>query len=91
MPYDPTKPAANTPASSAEMRAQPQALNTVNTDIQTRLTANNMAGAVAGAINGTDSNTNAVQTLGEQGINFGDSEKQQIADKLAELIVALRR
>lgn len=88
MPYDPAKPAANTNANSAEMRAQLQALHA---DIQSRTTAADMNNAIAGAVSGTANNSNAVQTLGEQGINFADNEKQQLADKLGELIVALRR
>lgn len=88
MPYDPAKPANNTNASSAEMRAQLQALNA---DIQTRTTAPAVNGAIASAISGTANNSNAVQTFNEQGVTFSDSESQQIADKLGELILALWR
>lgn len=88
MPYDPAKPANNTTASSAEMRAQLQALNA---DIQSRAQVGDMNNAIASAISGTANNSNAVQTFNEQGVTFSDTESQQIADKLGELIVALRR
>jgi hypothetical protein len=78
MPFDPTKPAPNAPNSSAEMRSQ---LSSLHADIQQRAT-----------IPGTSNNSNAVGTLG---MIVSDpptqSEMQQIADKMDELINALRR
>lgn len=85
MPFDPSKPANNSPASSAEMRSQ---LTSLNADIQTRATS----AALNGAIAGTSNNSNGVGTLG---MSVSDPpqqwEVQQIADKLDELINALRR
>lgn len=84
MPYDPDKPANGTNASSAEMREQLQSLNA---EIQQRATQ----GALNSHIADNPHNCTSVQTLAEQGISYGDSEKQQLADKLGELITALRR
>lgn len=85
MPFDPTKPANNSPLNAAEMRGQ---LTALNTDIQTRATQ----AQLAGEIGGTSANSNGVGTLG---MAVSDpptqSEVQAIADKLDELINALRR
>jgi hypothetical protein len=85
MPFDPTKPANNSPNSSAEMRSQ---LTSLNTDIQNRATL----AQLGGEINGTSANSNGVGTLG---MAVSDpptqGEVQAIADKLDELINALRR
>ena len=85
MPFDPTKPASNSPNSSAEMRGQ---LTSLNTDIQTRATQ----AQLAGEIGGSSANSNGVATLG---MSVSDpptqSEVQTIADKIDELINALRR
>jgi hypothetical protein len=85
MPYDPTKPANNSAQSSAEMRAQLQALNG---DIQNRATH----AALSSAIGGTSSNSNGVGNL-SLGVSDPPTqgEVQAIADKLDELINALRR
>jgi hypothetical protein len=76
-----TKPANNTALSSAEVRAQLQALNA---DIQSRATA----AALSGAIDGTSSNSNGVATLDN---GYGDPEAEELRNKLNELINALRR
>jgi hypothetical protein len=47
MPFDPTKPANNSPASSAEMRSQ---LTSLNADIQQRATINDLNNAIANAL-----------------------------------------
>jgi hypothetical protein len=80
MPFDPTKPANNSPASSAEMRSQLTGLN------------DNITNAVNAAISGTSANSNGVSTLN---LIISDPpqqwELQQVSDKLDELINALRR
>jgi hypothetical protein len=85
MPFDPAKPANNSPLDSAEMRGQPTALNN---DLQTRATQ----GQLAAEIGGTSANSNGVGTLG---MSVSDpptqGEVQALADKLDELINALRR
>jgi hypothetical protein len=85
MAFDPTKPANNSPNSSAEMRGQLTALNVA---ILTRATQSELAAQIGG----TSANSNAVSTLG---IGISDppqqGEVQAIADKLDELINALRR
>ena len=85
MPFDPTKPANNTPNSSAEMRAQLQALRA---DILARATNADLTSNIAG----TSSNSNAVSTLGigaDGGYN--PSQMQDLINKVDELINALRR
>jgi hypothetical protein len=85
MPFDPAKPANNAALNSAEMRGQ---LTSLHSDIQTRATQ----GDLAGQIGGTSANSNGVGTLG---MAISDpptqGEMQAIADKLDELINALRR
>lgn len=85
MPFDPNKPANNAALNSAEMRGQ---LTALHSDIQSRATN----ASLEGSINGTSSNTNGVATLG---LSISDpptqGEVQAIADKLDELINALRR
>jgi hypothetical protein len=85
MPFDPNKPANNAGLNSAEMRAQ---LTSLDSGIQTRATN----ASLAGSFNGTSSNSNGVEPLS---IGISDpppqSEVQAIADKLDELINALRR
>ena len=85
MPYHPNEPADNSPLLSAGMRAQ---LTALNADTQTRASQTNVDAAIAG----TSSNTNGVGTLG---MVVSDpptqGEVQAIADKLDELINALRR
>ena len=84
MPFDPSKPASSTNASSAEMRAQ---LTALHTDIQGRAQAGDLAANIAtSALNPT-----AVLTFGEQSVGFGDPNDQMLAAKLDELILALRR
>lgn len=84
MPYDPAKPASNTNASSAEMRAQLAALNA---DIQSRATSADLSAHITD----TPHNCAGVMTLGEQGVTFSDPENQQLAAKIDELISTLRR
>ena len=85
MPFDPTKPANNSPNSSAEMRGQLAALNT---DIQQRATPADIAAAIAG----TSSNSNGVATLSQGASGGYDSgQMQAVLDKIDELINALRR
>jgi hypothetical protein len=85
MPFDPTKPATNSPNSSAEMRGQ---LTSLNADIQTRATQADLAAQIGG----TSANSNGVATLG---MAVSDpptqAEMQAIADKVDELINTLRR
>lgn len=87
--FDPTKPANNSPNSSAEMRSQ---LTSLNADIQQRVTAAQVAIDISNALQQTSSNSNAVGTLG-QGADgsYNQSQMQQVLDKLDELINALRR
>ena len=85
MPFDPTKPAANSPNSSAEMRSQ---LTALHADLQQRATQGDLANAIAG----TSSNSNNVSTLGQvaEG-NYNPNQMQDVLNKLDELILALRR
>ena len=89
MPFDPSKPANNSPTSSAEMRGQ---LTALNADIQQRATQADLANALANALAGTSSNSNGVATL-SQGANGGydPGQMQAVLDKIDELINALRR
>jgi hypothetical protein len=85
MPYDPTKPATNSALSSAETRAQLQALNA---DIQNRATPADIANAILG----TSNNSNGVGTLGQAADgSYNQGQMQAVLDKLDELINALRR
>jgi len=85
MPFDPAKPANNAPLNSAEMRTQ---FTSLNTDIQACATQ----AALTSGINATSANSNGVGTL-SMGVSDPPSqaEVQAIADKLDELINALRR
>ena len=89
MPFDPTKPANNSPASSAEMRSQ---LTSLNADIQQRATQADLANAIANALQQTSANSNSVGTLGigADG-SYNQSQMQDVLNKLDELINALRR
>jgi hypothetical protein len=85
MPFDPSKPANNSPASSAEMRSQ---LTSLNADIQQRATLNDLNNAISG----TSNNSNAVGTLGQGADgNYNQGQMQDVLNKLDELINALRR
>ena len=85
MPFDPTKPANNSPNSSAEMRSQ---LTSLNADIQQRATF----GDLANALNQTSSNSNGVSTLGQSAdANYNQTQMQDVLNKLDELINVLRR
>ena len=85
MPFDPTKPANNSPNSSAEMRSQ---LTSLNADIQQRATF----GDLANALNQTSSNSNGVSTLGQSAdSNYNQTQMQDVLNKLDELINVLRR
>ena len=89
MPFDPTKPANNSPNSSAEMRDQ---LTSLNADIQQRATQGDLANAIAAAIAGTSNNSNGVGTLGQGAAgSYDQNQMQNVLDKIDELINALRR
>lgn len=76
MPYDPTKPQLNSPVASAELRSQFNGLIDI-------INANHGS---------TSANSNGVATLGLGVSNPPQqSEVQQLADKLDELINTLRR
>jgi hypothetical protein len=85
MPFDPTKPANNSPASSAEMRSQ---LTSLHADIQQKAGITDLNNAIAG----TSNNTNGVSTLGigADG-SYNPSQMQDLINKMDELINALRR
>lgn len=89
MPFDPTKPANNSPNSSAEMRSQ---LTSLNADIQQRATINDLNNAIANALSQTSANSNSVSTL-NQGADgsYQQWQMQDVLNKLDELINALRR
>jgi hypothetical protein len=87
--FDPTKPANNTPLSSAEMRSQ---LTSLNADIQQRATFGDVNSAVAVALSQTSNNSNGVSTMGQSAdTNYQQWQMQMLFDKLDELITALRR
>lgn len=89
MPFDPTKPANNSPASSAEMRSQ---LTSLNADIQQRATINDLNNAIANALAQTSNNSNGVSTLGQSADgSYQQWQMQMLFDKVDELINALRR
>jgi hypothetical protein len=89
MPFDPTKPANNSPASSAEMRSQ---LTSLNADIQQRATINDLNNAIANALAQTSNNSNGVSTMGQSADgNYQQWQMQMLFDKVDELINALRR
>ena len=89
MPFDPTKPANNSPNSSAEMRSQ---LTSLNTDIQQRATINDLNNAIANALAQTSNNSNGVSTMGQSADgSYQQWQMQMLFDKLDELINALRR
>jgi hypothetical protein len=89
MPFDPAKPANNSPLSSEEMRDQ---LNALKEEIDAHPTVSELGEAIGGAVAGSSANTNAVSTLG---FTVSDpptqSEVQQLLEKLNELINAARR
>ena len=98
MPFDPAKPAFGSPDSSAEMRDQFNALKAL-IDAQAALIASlsaqlaDVPNQIAAAIAATSSNSNGVGNLS---LTIGSnppqqSEVQPIADKVDELINALRR
>ena len=89
MPFDPSKPANNSPASSAEMRSQ---LTSLNADIQQRVIFNDLNNAIANALAQTSNNSNGVSTL-DQGADGGYNQQQiqDLLSKVDELINALRR
>ena len=91
MPFDPTKPAFGSPDSSAEMRDQFNSLKAL-IDAQAAQIASLQAQLDA-AIAATSSNSNGVGNLGLAIANNPPQnfEVQPIADKLDELINALRR
>jgi hypothetical protein len=89
MPFDPSKPANNSPASSAEMRSQ---LTSLNADIQQRATINDLNNAIANALAQTSNNSNGVSTMGQSADgSYQQWQMQMLFDKVDELINALRR
>jgi hypothetical protein len=86
MAYDPTLPANNSLISSTELRSQLQGLKTL-IDQKTTLTEVNSA-----ITQQSSANSNGVFALG---MNVSDpptqSEVQEIADKIDELLAALKR
>ena len=85
MPFDPSKPATNSPLASAEMRAQ---LTALDADIQTRATDTALGAAIAG----TSNNSNGVFTLNLSADgSYNPGQMQDVLNKLDELINALRR
>ena len=91
MPFDPAKAADHSPNSSAEMRAQLNALND-KIDAQAAEIATLQA-QLTSALAGSSNNSNGVGNLSLT-INNNppqQSEVQPIADKVDELINALRR
>jgi len=89
MPYDPTKPAANSPLSSLEMRQQLQSLFA---DIQTRITDPQLVVAIANALQLTSANSNSVGQMSlTADSTYNQAQIQQLMDKIDELIAALRR
>ena len=98
MPFDPTKPAFGSPDSSAEMRDQLNALKAL-IDAQAAQIASlsaqlaDVPNQIAAAIAATSSNSNGVGNL-TLTINNNPPQQfevQPIADKVDELINALRR
>lgn len=82
MPFDPSLPANNAVLDAAIVRAQLNALNLDKID----------ASQLAGAINGTSNNSNAVAILNQAATSaYDSSQMQSVLDKLDELINALRR
>ena len=97
MPFDPAKPADDSPLDSAEMRAQLVALNA---DIQARATQAALTAGITTAVNTainstlpqTSSNSNVVATLSQTADgSYTPSQMQAVMDKVDELITALRR
>ncbi len=85
MPFDPSKPATNSPNSSAEMRSQ---LTSLFADIQLRATQTDLSIAIAG----TSNNSNGVGTLSAGAdSSYNQNQMQAVLDKIDELINALRR
>jgi hypothetical protein len=72
IPFAPTKPANNSPNSSAEMRSQ---FTSLNADIQQRATLNDLNNAITNALQQTSTNSNGVSTLG-QGAEGGYNQSQ---------------
>ena len=87
MPFDPRKPANNSPNSSVEMHGQ---LTALNADIQTRTTVAAMNAAIVGMVAGSSANSNGMGTVGMAvSAPPTQAEVQSGADKLDDLINAL--
>ena len=99
--FDPSKPAANSPLSSAEMRSQLNALKALIDALSAHVddivngyntTLIDIENKEANDFADTSKNSNAVSTLN---LNVSDpptqSDVQLVAGKLDELILALRR
>ena len=98
MPFDPAKPGFGSPDSSAEMRDHLNALKALIDAQAAQIAAQNaqiasLTALLGASIAGTSSNSNGVASLG---LVIGNNPPQQyevqpIADKVDELINALRR
>ncbi|MBL9115417.1 MAG: hypothetical protein JNJ83_10465 [Verrucomicrobiaceae bacterium] len=76
MPFDPNLPAANSSASSAQMREQ----------------LNSLKALIDDAVAGSSANTNAVTTLTMNAdVNYDQNQMQLVIQKLDEVILMLRR
>ena len=82
MSYDPTKPANNSPVSSAELRSQFSGLKDL---IDTKLDGNEVQAITAGAVLPVNYLSLSVSDPPTQ------AEVQSIADKLNEVLTYLRR
>lgn len=85
MLFDPTKPATNSPNSSAEMRDQFNGLKTLIDQCATSIDLTN-------AVQGTSANSNGVGSIAMNAdVNYDPNQLQAVINKLDELINALRR
>lgn len=76
----------------ATQTALTAAVNSLNADIATRATVAQVDSAVTTAISGTSNNSNGVSTLNMSAdVSYNQWQLQQVADKIDELIQALRR
>ena len=83
--FGPTKPATNSPNSSAEMRAQLNGLKALIDQCATSIDLTN-------AVQGTSANSNAVGSIAMNvDPDYNQNQVQLIVNKLDELINALRR
>ena len=91
MPFNPAHPADDSPLDAGEMRAQ---LTSLDADIQSRVTQPqlNAAAAINATLPQTSANSNAVSTLNlVVDSSYNPSQLQDMANKIDELLNALRR